>query len=470
MPDKSVFSRLAKFCNQREEDFFTEIFAHVLECDPELRRKVLHKAFGKELELAEVSIATQERDDDSNKCPDMTIKTKDELILIENKVRASGSKQQLEEYAKTLNRQRDGRKPYLLYLTKKAEPTPASQTELVTHCEGLHFKHLRWYDVFAVLESHLEKNGTHSILIEFKKFMEEKHMAKKRSFKQENIVALRDFLNPQGAINTYKKHLEEICKNLKKRFSEVSGEIKVKLKDDPELYIEVHQEKTNLWFELGISDENNKSVAAFINLHYKNNSLNEWAKKTLQHSRWSSDNEGYYYVEPLSDFIGDDGWSALELSLDNACSEVMHFFNVLTQEEMQTVLDDLTPNFEKAFEKGTTENLGGMLPDACFQNGNTYFGFWSNSTEDFCKDKEAFPHVCFVLRRTGSIKRNNKQVAQAFADKNKSKNWRLDSNGKLWTGKSLADFTDEPNIVEAVKKWFEDRLKEAAKGWIEDEA
>lgn len=175
------------------EDFFTEIFAHLLHSNYNVFIEFL-RAF----KLSDIvpenghHIMTQLQFYGSR--PDITIKLSDgdrsDLLFIENKIDSPEGFQQLKKYAEELSRHTHVDRTTLVYITRDYDRK--DEKDILRHCpinSQPVFKQLRWHEVYRFLEKYEEDN----LVFEVLKFMEANNMARNNLFSPVDILTLTNF-------------------------------------------------------------------------------------------------------------------------------------------------------------------------------------------------------------------------------------------------------------------------------------
>jgi hypothetical protein len=180
----NLFSRLEKYRNDQEENFFTEAFAGALEAEQKSFLRFLLRKLDPYLELdgdpEKIEIRTQTRyssedpKEISNQ-PDMEIEDSTTLIFIENKLEAKERPGQLEDYAKLLAKQGKKSKRLLIYITRHDVESSYLGDQQIKYFPR------RWFDVCDHLKAYIERENPKSDIIkEFLNFMEAKDMELRR--------------------------------------------------------------------------------------------------------------------------------------------------------------------------------------------------------------------------------------------------------------------------------------------------
>lgn len=199
----SIFNRLYSYRategRNPEEDFFTEVFAGVMEKTQGFFTTLLNKWIndiqrGKGLnpiELSELKIKTQAnysssiKPKESNR-PDIVIRANERsaenklyTIFIENKIGSTERNNQLKSYAQQLNNLPTEGK-VLIYITRYPEQKDSNDVTF----ENIIFVQKRWFEVYRDAVNYRKHNSSQFEIVyldELIKFMEEKKMALKLS-------------------------------------------------------------------------------------------------------------------------------------------------------------------------------------------------------------------------------------------------------------------------------------------------
>lgn len=183
------------------EDFTTECFAGVLQCNPTILADFVGLL---KLDAGTYKVNTQVKytlPNDPNCIVDMVLENENTICFIENKVNSKEGWEQLSRYAKVL----DGidKKTYLRYCTKHVD----------TKKETLHqFKQLRWYNISNLLE----KKHSHNVMaMQYVQFLKQQQMAMDTSITTNTVISLKHFLNTYEAMDF---HIKNALPDFKKVF------------------------------------------------------------------------------------------------------------------------------------------------------------------------------------------------------------------------------------------------------------
>jgi len=182
----SIFTRLEKYAHRQEENFFTEALVGFLKNDPKQLSHLLLNIFPK-LVLENPAIDTQKRVYESPRRKarqrepqvdqfDIIIKSNSkmspEVVIIENKIGSPAHNGQLEKYSKSLNsKEYEGYNKFLILVTKRWE------MKLTPSVGEVHFKQIRWYEIYDLIKIYSSKLNNSDIRKEFLNFMKGKNMS-----------------------------------------------------------------------------------------------------------------------------------------------------------------------------------------------------------------------------------------------------------------------------------------------------
>jgi len=191
------------------EDFTTEILAHVLDSDSELRDAFVNTVLG--IEGSGFRIYSQQHypfhKGNRAACRiDLVIKNSDTLCFIENKVDSPAGKDQLTDYLELLSTLSSFKRRFLRYCTKFYDGQP--------HIKSEFYAELRWYNISDFLKPH-DKN---ELIKQFLDFLELNQMGNSTDFTLHEILALQHINPVLLKMNVY---LDKI----KPRFTELFGSI-----------------------------------------------------------------------------------------------------------------------------------------------------------------------------------------------------------------------------------------------------
>jgi hypothetical protein len=248
----SLFSHLFKYRPSEhrnpEEDFFTEIFAFLLENIDGLLAEILNhfqiipqgqlKITGVETQL---QLNFQLRDIR----PDIFIRfSLDEikwLLFIENKIGAREGEQQLENYLNYLGREVEkGTNCALLYITHFYDP------KKVDPPQGVLFYQIRWWQIHEILG--LIKFESDPVVFQARLYMKESGMSMSRNFSSEHTRAMAQWISVKAMMD------ESFRGSVEEKFKKINRGVKF----DPEkaaqdlLFLEDYLYIAGYYFWIGI--------------------------------------------------------------------------------------------------------------------------------------------------------------------------------------------------------------------------
>ncbi len=315
------------------EDFFTEIFAFILNNYEELFRNWIREFIIKknnleisdieEIEIIQKSVQTQItfkalKEDYTASRPDIYIKVqynndKSDIIFIESKIGSSEGEEQLQRYAEhldyILNNNTDICHSTLVYITRDYDKKYKSS--ILVNCNNmkrLNFVQLRWYEVYRFLENYKENDiFTREIL----KFMKENNMSLNNQFSPVDIITITNFpsVNKMMDETMFYSIIYEEFKKITgcSRPTPAYGEWKNKNR-----YIYYYSQKENMWCGLGYFFDpeeitNYPEVGIILaippNLSERNkiikNMKNKTAWKVKDIKSWTE----LYYTKSLREFL-----------------------------------------------------------------------------------------------------------------------------------------------------------------------
>lgn len=188
------------------EDFTTEAFASLLECD-----EIILNTFLTEILNAQINYCTIETqkhytlNSDSHSIIDLVISNQDTICFVENKVESAEGKNQLEKYADILDNLIEYKNKYLFYCTKYYDPK-----EEVRH----RFKQFRWHQIAKVIEK-----SENQLAIEFHNFLKTNNMAQNDYFSVKDLYSLE---NLKGTLDFLDSFLERISPSFTQKFGKHS--------------------------------------------------------------------------------------------------------------------------------------------------------------------------------------------------------------------------------------------------------
>lgn len=201
--EEMLFNKLLRLKSDeqtRTEDFFTEIFAHLLNTHEGifknwLRRDILKDYF----ENLECSIKTQTtyeklQNHSIDSRPDIVIEVSAKnirwLMFVESKIDSTGNDEQLKRYAEQLDARVRLKEAKLVYITRDYEKRNIDNIfEDCKNIDKTNFNYLRWHEIYRFLKSCKEEIFVKETL----RFMEENNMATSNQFSSVDILALTNF-------------------------------------------------------------------------------------------------------------------------------------------------------------------------------------------------------------------------------------------------------------------------------------
>ena len=184
------------------EDFFTEIFAHLLKMDSNLLCEWLKEFKISGIQPESQQISTQESFDALDKHfsgsrPDIYIeianKFSKELILVECKIGSTEGPDQLQRYAEHMNKIKSISSGVLIYITRDYDKKDSNL--IFANCNKqnkLKFKQLRWYENYQFLVKY-NSIFNNSITSDALKFMEENGLSGSNRFTSIDVLAITNF-------------------------------------------------------------------------------------------------------------------------------------------------------------------------------------------------------------------------------------------------------------------------------------
>lgn len=246
-----LFSRLLRFQVNivQAEDFFTEIFVHLLQQNEELFWKWLPSlGFSESHRYQAFQISTQESFLEGR--PDMLIelftKKRSAWILIESKLGSAEGHNQLHNYARILQKQKNLKERYLYYITRDYDPKSKGEILKDIPSHQVIFKQLRWYEVYNFLCSHRETN---QLVDEVCAFMEELGMAQNNIFTPTNLLALNQISQVLSMMN--ETLFSEVTQQMKEVFGDCSSQARARTELQYDRYIVFTYPQPYYWLALG---------------------------------------------------------------------------------------------------------------------------------------------------------------------------------------------------------------------------
>jgi hypothetical protein len=305
------------------EDFTTEILTGILETDLEFKNNFTENLLGiKHSELQITSQKTYTLDENKFVRIDLVLENRDCLCFLENKVESYESVNQLDNYARVLDKFTSEKKTYLFYCTKYYDPKSE-----IRH----HFKQFRWHQIGKLLKSKpdcLQKN-------DFFNFLKNYNMASDIELTNKEIFHLQNF-------RATLSFLDEFMEILKPIFISTFGKFeKDKFSDLRVNDRYVHLKKNvygNLGSEIGVGvtfEKGEPTAWIWIGTEADNNKreiLNELVKKNKEMFNYISEDGCGMYIK-LNHF----------LQYENSLEELENWFtkNMLRMKEFIIMTPEL---------------------------------------------------------------------------------------------------------------------------------
>jgi Holliday junction resolvase len=205
---ESVFSRAYSYRERKHknnlENYLIEIFSFCLGDDLQFRKKFL-ELINVPVEDGKYLIKTQATY--GNLRPDIVIESDSTFIIIECKIEASERLNQLNDYAKIVQRETKRNKK-LIYLTKFYQYKEI--TDLLVD-----YQNIRWMNISDIISSEMSK----TITKELHKFINERKIAMKTEITTQDLVAL-DLI--PDSISKMDEIIESVKENFEKKIGNLS--------------------------------------------------------------------------------------------------------------------------------------------------------------------------------------------------------------------------------------------------------
>jgi hypothetical protein len=255
----------------KTENFFTEIFAYLLRNDDDLRNaffaefKQLAEFKFDPMEKVEINTQVRRKFKTSEEwfIPDIQITSDNNLLVIENKIDATLTKNQVDKYFEYLSETDDKRnKGFLLLLKRPEEDTEYAKNKFY---KGL----IRWRDIYKCFnkfyEDHKKNSRNFPLLEQFLELIDNKNMAPFEKIDRKYVECLPDFWKKTRAV----KQLQTLCVEIIERkysVKENRSEIRMSLKDcKVELINSFSSENKNVKFSMGLLIEDD-AICPYLSL------------------------------------------------------------------------------------------------------------------------------------------------------------------------------------------------------------
>lgn len=200
---RSIFNRLLKLYKHAQhktpvEDFTTEIFAGILNREPEVLNDFATSVL--KIEASKYNISSQKTyilPDNIDCRVDMVLESDETLCFVENKVESSEGEQQLLRYSQALSKYGNGKNTYQRYCTKYYDPKDLTEHQFVQ---------FRWADVANILKKYKDN----PLIEEFYLFLEEKNMAEELNLNSKTLFLMEEFLNIEDTIRILLDRIKHI--------------------------------------------------------------------------------------------------------------------------------------------------------------------------------------------------------------------------------------------------------------------
>lgn len=185
----------------RLEDFFTEIFAHVLRSHPDFLLAWLNSfrcppltelpnTYSVETQVSFNKLEYHQKDSRIDLCVELNGEAGRELVFVESKIGAGEGDDQLQRYTDHLLQRKDCGRRTLVYITRDYDPKDDFKKANTAIQSGVvHFEQWRWYQIYHLMA----KLQDDSLIKEARKFMERQNMATNNMFSSIDLLALNHF-------------------------------------------------------------------------------------------------------------------------------------------------------------------------------------------------------------------------------------------------------------------------------------
>ena len=197
----ALFTRLLKLHTGSVplEDFFTELVAYLFEMNKEILYDwLIDIGISDVNNYSDVYISTQKEfdpldGDASGNRPDVVIEliadNSCDIIFIESKIGSMAGLDQLQRYAKVLDRMPNFRNKFLFFITRNFEPKDKAVILEDIPTSPVQFKQLRWHQFYRFLRSQPDTMLVQEIIL----FMEKYNMAHNNQFSSVDVITLVNF-------------------------------------------------------------------------------------------------------------------------------------------------------------------------------------------------------------------------------------------------------------------------------------
>jgi len=207
---KNLFSRLISYAPREgrfaEENFFTELFAHILENNKPVLNTFL-SLIHSNLKNPRVYTQRSFNNETNRQIADILLidRLSDEMIIIESKIQAEFDSDQINGYLKLVKDKKDSK---VVSMTKDdSEELNKFKDELKDEKK---FNHIYWFQIYRILKDALKESTSENkyVIKEMMKFMEDENMAEFEGFDDADVSVWSSFMRLDKKMSEYLNQLK----------------------------------------------------------------------------------------------------------------------------------------------------------------------------------------------------------------------------------------------------------------------
>jgi len=210
MPNKNLFSRLIHYAPQEgrfaEENFFTELFAYILENNKAVLNKFLSQ-INPNIKNPRIHTQHSFNNETNQQIADILLidPLSEEMIIIESKIQADFDSDQINGYLKLVKDKKDSK---VISITKyDSEKLNNFKDKLK---DKKKFNHFYWSQIYRILKDALKESTSENtqVIKEMMNFMEDKNMAEFEGFDDADGSIWSSFRRVDNKMNEYVNQLK----------------------------------------------------------------------------------------------------------------------------------------------------------------------------------------------------------------------------------------------------------------------
>ncbi|WP_440956202.1 PD-(D/E)XK nuclease family protein [Methanosarcina sp. Mfa9] len=304
-----------------QEDFFTEIFAHLLKSDSYLLSSWLKEFDVSETNHKNVFVETQASfglldNHFSGSKPDIYIEVSEgnykEIIFIECKINSGEGYQQLQRYAEHLDNLSSINRGILVYITKNYEKKESDYIfKKCSNGNKLFFFQLRWYQIYNFLKL-FNKQAQNELVNETLEFMEESNLSVNNRFSSIDLLALTNFPRVKKMMD------ETMFGEVSEKFERIAGGISQK----SSCMTHLKDYDTYVYYQ---SQTQNYEFGFYLGYWLKNLDMNDYPKVGFSIEVSPNANKRDEIIEAMKNIVEDsENWTGYGLNASKSWAGIEH--------------------------------------------------------------------------------------------------------------------------------------------------